>query len=376
MAYRPASANSSEESPPHPDSTSEAAEDTEQGGPIERCGTRRALLRRVTSELKVSTFTKTFALVAKMVTVRVVLTVALYNNWDFFKLDVNNAFLHGDLEEKVYMRPPPVINNVAPGQENETFLAVLLYVDDFILTGNNVQQCASFKNYLDKCFRIRLWETEVFPWYRSSRTADSLFLCQRKYTLDILEETGMTGTRPAAFPMEQHLRLSPDNGAELVDPSSYQRLMGRMLYLTITRLELSYPVHVLSQFMQCPRQPHWDAAIQVLRYLKQNPGRGLLFKRPSTLSLTAYCDSDWATCSQSRRSVSGYFISLGGRPISWKTKRQITVARSLVEAEYRSMASTTATELTFFSRHIPQLSDQSIVRQHGRTSHSGKSRVP
>ncbi|PKI52215.1 hypothetical protein CRG98_027390 [Punica granatum] len=161
----------------------------------------------------------------------------------------------------------------------------------------------------------------------------------------------MTGTRPAAFPMEQHLRLSPDNGAELVDPSSYRWLVGCMLYLTITCPELSYPVHVLSQFMQCPRQPHWDAAIRVLRYLKQNLGRDLLFKPPSTLSLTAYCDSDWATCSQSRRSLSGYFISLGGCPISWKTKRETTVARSLAEAEHRSMASTTATELTFFSRH-------------------------
>ncbi|PKI54422.1 hypothetical protein CRG98_025209 [Punica granatum] len=167
-----------------------------------------------------------------------------------------------------------------------------------------------------------------------ARQSDSLFLCQRKYILDILQECGMLGARPATFPMEQHLRLSSDSGDDLPDPSCYHRLIGRLIYLTITRPELSYSIHILSQFMHRPKQLHWDAALRVLRYLKQSPGSGLLLHRPSSLFITAYCDSDWAACPMTRRSLTGYFILLGGCPISWKTKKQSTVARSSAEAEY------------------------------------------
>lgn len=149
----------------------------------------------------------------------------------------------------------------------------------------------------------------------------------------------MLGSRPSQFPMEQHHRLSTSTSATLTDPAQYRRLVGRLIYLTITRPELSYSLHVLAQFMHEPRQDHWDAAMRVLRYLKQSPGQGI-FLRPNSLELQAYCDSDWAGCPLTRRSVTGYFITLGGCPISWKTKKQTTVSRSSAEAEYRAMAST------------------------------------
>lgn len=166
-----------------------------------------------------------------------------------------------------------------------------------------------------------------------------LFLSQRKYTLDILTESGMMGTRPSHFPMEQNHKLAVSSSALLPDSERYRRLVGRLIYLTITRPELSYPLHILAQFLKEPRQDHWDAALRVLRYLKQSPGQGI-FLRPDCLSLEAYCDSDWASCPLTRRSITGYFITLGGCPISWKTKKQTTVSRSTAEAEYRAMAAT------------------------------------
>nr|CAD1819360.1 unnamed protein product [Ananas comosus var. bracteatus] len=96
---------------------------------------------------------------------------------------------------------------------------------------------------------------------------------------------------------------------------------------------LSATVHILSQFMQNPRMLHWDAAMRVFRYLKQSPGQEILFSVPTSLQLTAYCDSDWAACPMMRCSVTGYFVMFGGRPISWKTKKHTIMSRSSAEAE-------------------------------------------
>ncbi|XP_026429268.1 uncharacterized protein LOC113325284 [Papaver somniferum] len=187
-----------------------------------------------------------------------------------------------------------------------------------------------------------------------SRGADGLFLSQRKYTLDILSETGLLGAKPASSPIDQHHRLALDDGPLYSNPSQYRRLIGRLIYLTITRPELCYSVHVLAQFMQSPRLSHWEAALRVLRYRKGHPGQGIVLRKDSALQLNSYCDSDWASCPLSRRSLTGYFIFLGGSPIFWKTKKQHTVSRSSAEAEYRSMAHT-CSELTWLKTLLKSL---------------------
>lgn len=85
------------------------------------------------------------------------------------------------------------------------------------------------------------------------------------------------------------------------------------------------------------RSPHLEATMHVLKYLNNDPNQGLLMDNSDEFSLRAYCDSDWASCPQSRRSISGFIIFLGDRPITWKSKKQITISLSSVEAEYRSM---------------------------------------
>jgi len=140
--------------------------------------------------------------------------------------------------------------------------------------------------------------------------------------------------------MEQNSRLNKDTGNYLVDPSTYRRLIGRLLYLTITRPNISYPVQVLSQFMDKPSQSHLTAAHKVLRYIKSAPGQGLLLFASSNLELIAYCDSDWASYLDTHRSVTGYCVLLGQSLISWKSKKQSIVSRSSAEAKYRAMAAT------------------------------------
>lgn len=110
--------------------------------------------------------------------------------------------------------------------------------------------------------------------------------------------------------------------------------------ITITRPELCYDVHTLAQFMQSPKEAHWNVALRVIHYLKGHAGKGIFLSMDKSLQITAYCDSDYATCPLTHRSLTGYFIMLGVSPVSWKTKKQPTISQPSAEAKYRSMATT------------------------------------
>ncbi|XP_072054984.1 secreted RxLR effector protein 161-like [Arachis hypogaea] len=120
--------------------------------------------------------------------------------------------------------------------------------------------------------------------------------------------------------------------------NSIKQLIGRLLYLTNTRPDISYAVGHLSQFLDCATTSHLQATFCVLRYLKGRPATGLFFSSTSNLHLTGFADADWATCADTHYSVSGYFFMLGNSLISWKSKKQTTVTKSFAEAEYRSLA--------------------------------------
>lgn len=156
---------------------------------------------------------------------------------------------------------------------------------------------SAVKHFLAQSFSIKdLGTLRYFLGIEVSRSAKGIFLCQRKYVLDILTDSGMTGSRPSNFPIEQHLHLRPNNGTPLSDPAAYRRLVGRLLYLTVTRPDIQYAVNTLSQFMQNLHSAHLDAANRVLRYLKGSVGMGLFLSASSPLSLVGYADSDWAGC--------------------------------------------------------------------------------
>ncbi|KAJ4771370.1 Retroelement pol polyprotein-like [Rhynchospora pubera] len=344
-------------------------------------------------------FKETFAPVAKMVSVRTFLAVVVAKDWELHQMDVHNAFLHGDLHEEVYMCLPPGFASKYPGKvcrlrkslyglrqaprmwfskltealqvygftqsyadyslftmkKGDVFLAILVYVDDLVIAGNNSEAIVQFKQYLSRTFYMKdLGALKYFLGIEIARNPTGLYLCQRKYTLDIVAECGLLGGKPAAFPIEQNYNLSIASGKPMEDPERYRRLIGRLIYLTITRPDLCYSVHILAQFMHAPLDVHYDAAIRVMRYLKGSPGQGILLSANSDLTLYGYCDSDWATCPLTRRSLTGYFVMLGTSPISCKTKKQHTVSRSSAEAEYRSMA-TTACELTWLKALLQSL---------------------
>ena len=146
----------------------------------------------------------------------------------------------------------------------------------------------------------------------------------------------MLGAAPIDTPMERGLKLS-GKGDLLKDPSHYRRLVGRLIYLTVSRPDITYSVHVLSRFMHQPCKLHMEAALRVVRYLKNALGQGLFFSSNSDFRLRAYCDSDWAGCPITRRSTTGYCVFLSPSLVSWRSKCQKTVSFSSTEAKYRAM---------------------------------------
>ncbi|KAL9996375.1 putative RNA-directed DNA polymerase [Helianthus debilis subsp. tardiflorus] len=359
-------------------------------GEVERYKAR--LVAKGFTQMEGIDFHETFAPVAKLVTVRTLLAVAVKKGWHINQLDVNNAFLHGDLHEDVYPKdlenrmmiefvssrnrymglnkrhgigiknsPLPCLISVLNKPEPTLlcsflrnmifFVAALIYVDDVIIMGNDSNKIKNTKVFLNNKFSIKdLGPLKFFLGIEVARINEGLVLSQRKYILDILEDAGMTGCCPSPFPMEQNLKLDKCEEEQRVDGQQYRRLVGRLLYLQATRPDVTFAVNVLSQFVSDPRQSHMEAANRVLRYLKATAGQGILLPKAGGTNLTVYSDSDWLGCPFTRRSRTGYILLLGGAPVSWKSKKQSVVSRSSAEAEYRAMA--TAVSETLWMRWL------------------------
>ncbi|XP_050156187.1 uncharacterized mitochondrial protein AtMg00810-like [Malus sylvestris] len=163
----------------------------------------------------------------------------------------------------------------------------------------------------------------------------------------------MMDSKPARTPLVSKLKLDVE-GKSLTDLSTYQRLVGKLIYLTITRPDIAYAVSLISQFMHSPTLIHWEMVKILLRYLKGSVRRGILIKKNGSTHIMGNTDVDWAGNALDRKSTTGFCTFVGGNLVSWKRKKQAVIARSSAKAEYHAMAST-ACELIWLKSLLTDL---------------------
>jgi len=217
---------------------------------------------------------------------------------------------------------------------------LLVYVDDIIVTGYNVENTHRITALLDQRFKLKnLGNLNYFLGFEIARGNKGIILSQRKYTIDLLSKTGMLNCSPVSIPMNFSVKYHAD-GEALPDPTTYRRLIGKLIYLTNIRPDITYAVNHLSQYVSAPTMDHHQAVFRILRYLKGSIGQGIFLDAKSDIHLKSYSDFDWAGCTDTRRSVTGFLVYLGNTLIAWKSKKQATISRSSSEAEYRALAQT------------------------------------
>lgn len=351
-------------------------------------------------------YNEVFAPVSKYTTVRTLLAKAAAEDLEVKQLDIKTAFLHGDLEEEIYMEQPPGYEEGPPGTAcklnkslyglkqaprawymklnkeledlgfipsiadpglftlvNKTStIYVLIYVDDILIAGKDNETVENIKEAILTKFEGRdLGDVTSFLGINISRdrSRGEIKLDQAGMIKAIIQEFKLEDAKTRAVPLTASVKLSKNGGEELDKTAyPYATLVGKLMFLTVaTRPDLAYSVGTLARFLSEPTTTHWQAAKGVLRYLAHTKDKGIVFRTStptshstSSLSLTGYCDADYAGDIDTRKSTTGYLFVLNNGAISWNSKRQPTVAASTTEAEY--MAAATAVKEALWLRKL------------------------
>ena len=343
---------------------------------------------------------ETFAPTANLTSVRTLMQVAVQNDLIVHQMDVKTAYLHAPIDEEIFLEQPQGFENISETGENLVYklkksiyglkqsgrnwykllndhleenyfvrnesdhcvyrkqtdsetIIVLIWVDDFIIAASNNYLLNSFKDTMKSTFKMKdLGKMTCFLGIEFEQEENKIKMSQEKYILKMLEKFGMSECKARSTPCE--LKVESDNKEEgkcndMANPKEYREIVGGLIYaMTCTRPDISWIVSKLSQTLAKPKAENLVAAKHVLRYLKGTYDYELCFtKTDDDLKLIAFSDSDWASSVEDKRSTTGYCFSLTkqGPAISWKSKKQPTVALSTCEAEYIGMANTTQESL-------------------------------
>lgn len=258
-------------------------------------------------------YTETFAPVIKWNTLRSVVALAGHHGWKMYHLDVKTAFLNGRIDEELYVTPPPGFEGSVPDhhacrlkralyglkqaprawystvdnyllqeglkkssadcnlyyhEENGLLTLLLLYVDDVYVTGNNDSHIAHIRGAIQGKFEMSdLGLLSYSLGIEFIFSPSGIMLTQRQYMREILSEFGLADCHPVKTPMAEKIKLEPDMAAPLTDPTQYQKMVGKLIFLTHTRPDLSFAVSTVSRFMSKPQEPHLQAVKHIYRYL-------------------------------------------------------------------------------------------------------------
>lgn len=311
-------------------------------------------------------YEETFSPVAKLTSVRMMLLLAAKMKWSVLQLDISNAFLNGDLDEEIYMKIPPgyadligeslpphavcrlhksiyglkqasrqwylKLSNTLKGMgfqksnadhtlfikfASGVLMGVLVYVDDIMIVSNSDNAVTQFTTELKSYFKLRdLSAAKYFFGIEIARSAKGISICQRKYILELLSTTGFLGSKPSSIPLDTSVKLNKEDGVPLTDSTSYKKLVEKLMYLQITRHGIAYAVNTVCQFSHAPTSVHLSVVHKVLRYLKGTVGQGLFYPADDKFDLKGYTDSDFGSCTDSRRCVAAYCMFIGDSLVS------------------------------------------------------------
>lgn len=351
-------------------------------------------------------YNETFSPVAKFDSIRSILSIAAMKKMKLSQFDITTAFLYADLEEDIYMEQPPGYNDgsgrvcklkkslyglkQSPRQWNQRFtnflakhklkatdadncifvnpdknLYLAIYVDDGLIAAQKEDDMKRLINELQKEFEITIGPPTCYLGMEIQRRKDgSIFICQRRYTGEILKKFNMEEAIPVSTPIEtdsKGLSNSMNPGAKDISREvPFREAIGSLRYLvTGTRPDLCFAVNQVSQYMEKPKVHHWQAVKRIFKYLKRTINYGILYSS-KVGKLQGYSDSDYANCLNTRKSITGYVFLNGSGAITWASRKQPIVTLSSMEAEYVA-ASSAAQEAVWLKRLFMELTGDDVT---------------
>ncbi|GAU46301.1 hypothetical protein TSUD_283270, partial [Trifolium subterraneum] len=325
-------------------------------------------------------YDETFAPVARLEAIRILLAYASHKCIKLFQMDVKSAFLNGFLNEEVYVHQPSgfvdkhkpnhvykltkalyglkqaprawydklstflLENGFSRGKidttlftknEKHNLLIVQVYVDDIIFGATNEKMCEDFSNLMQSEFEMSMMgELGFFLGLQIKQQEDGIFISQEKYVNDLLKKYKMNESKIMSTPMHPSTSLDKDEKGKDVSEKEYRGMIGTLLYLTASRPDIVFAVGLCARFQTSSKESHLTAVKRIFRYLVGTPDVGLWYKKGSHFDLQAYCDVDYAGDKVERKSTSGACQFLGEALVSWCCRKQNTIALSTTEAEY------------------------------------------
>jgi hypothetical protein len=357
-------------------------------------------------------YNETFAPVVKFSSLRTLLALAAKHNLEIEQMDFVTAFLNGDLKEDIYMKQPEGF--IEPGKENlvlklkkslyglkqaprewnnklheclhqkgfkrveadhgvyvmrtqKTLIMLALWVDDLVIIGNNMNSINNLKQDFTKRFKVKdlgpihfIVGIEVIR----NRQKREIFLTQRQYVTNILKKFNMSQAKPLGVPVDKNIKLCKNGSntsasAEPATKAPYREAVGSLIYAMVaTRPDLAFAVGLVSRYMHEPKQSHWEAVKRILRYLQSTADYGILYGTSKReYDIMGYSDSDWGNDLDDAKSTSGYCFKIYNGAISWYSRKQQSVAKSSVEAEYVAL-SQASSEAEFLQSFLIQIGFQ------------------
>ncbi|CAJ2654309.1 unnamed protein product [Trifolium pratense] len=402
---------------------------TDENGDITRNKAR--LVAQGYTQIEGVDFDETFAPVARLESIRLLLAVACILKFKLYQMDVKSAFLNGYLNEEVYVEQPkgfvdPSFPNhvyklkkalyglkqaprawyerlteflVSHGykkggndktlfvrEEKGKLMIAQIYVDDIVFGGMSRQMVEHFVHQMQSEFEMSLvGELTYFLGLQVKQMEDTIFISQEKYARNIVKKFGMEGGSHKRTPAPTHLKLTKDEKGVDVDQSLYRSMIGSLLYLTASRPDIMFAVGVCARYQSEPKMSHLTQVKRIFKYVNGTCGYGILYTHGNDSTLIGYCDADWAGSADDRKSTSGACFFLGNNLVSWFSKKQNSVSLSTAEAEYiaagsscsqllwmRQMLKEYSVEQDVMTLYCDNLSAINISKnpiQHSRTKH-------